>query len=494
MPSLKLLFFFTLILQFSCSTLDPMLIEAPASDGVDSSVSEDSIDEFLSILEVPEGIEVFNEYYEVDNTPVSPEMMEPGIVDVAEPEHSDSPPPDKNSFENAAEDKFIENYSFYSDEVSSPEYPEIEEPSIDLTKTEDINEGQKYPSVDDLPQGSPWDPLVERDEKTTVIAVETAEHIEVYLGNDDASKEEVSIDINSSAGPISSDVSNIQDVPSQSVNQLAGLETGDYQVEQLNMVLSAAAGLNAPSGFTLDGSGWIYLGGSSNGSGSLEAELKGRTLKSSETAFTFVYPEPGVYTLMFMKQDLGDGGFRQMEITVDALPPEDYSELALRMGEDAIGSTGLGSSNAGEFEEVVTSVTEKSHSTLDDFMKGVEDDDIELFKEYWLEFLENGSISGRDSSLFSSLLNISDFLSKKNQDSLLFDTLSYLLDGNSPIHKMDSVYIRLGRVLEKEGPLKDLREALVFYGRLTGGFPASIYWDEADRRIKYLNRHYFQIR
>lgn len=58
----------------------------------------------------------------------------------------------------------------------------------------------------------------------------------------------------------------------------------------------------------------------------------------------------------------------------------------------------------------------------------------------------------------------------------------------------DEAWWLYGRLLETNGPTKDVKAALGFYKRLVADYPQSSRYDEARKRIAYLERYYFQIR
>jgi outer membrane protein assembly factor BamD (BamD/ComL family) len=58
----------------------------------------------------------------------------------------------------------------------------------------------------------------------------------------------------------------------------------------------------------------------------------------------------------------------------------------------------------------------------------------------------------------------------------------------------DEAWWLYGRMLEMNGPTKDVKAALGFYKRLVAEYPQSSRYDEARKRIAYLERYYFEIR
>jgi outer membrane protein assembly factor BamD (BamD/ComL family) len=57
----------------------------------------------------------------------------------------------------------------------------------------------------------------------------------------------------------------------------------------------------------------------------------------------------------------------------------------------------------------------------------------------------------------------------------------------------DEAWWLYGQLLEAEGPDRDIRSALDYYRRLIREYPQSPRYDDARRRIAYLERYYFSI-
>jgi outer membrane protein assembly factor BamD (BamD/ComL family) len=58
----------------------------------------------------------------------------------------------------------------------------------------------------------------------------------------------------------------------------------------------------------------------------------------------------------------------------------------------------------------------------------------------------------------------------------------------------DEAWWLYGQLLEANGPDRDIRAALDYYRRLIREYPQSPRYDEARRRIAYLERFYLNIR
>lgn len=58
----------------------------------------------------------------------------------------------------------------------------------------------------------------------------------------------------------------------------------------------------------------------------------------------------------------------------------------------------------------------------------------------------------------------------------------------------DEAWWLYGRLLEANGPNKDVRSALAYYKRLMAEYPQSSRYDDAKKRVAYLERFFFEIR
>lgn len=58
----------------------------------------------------------------------------------------------------------------------------------------------------------------------------------------------------------------------------------------------------------------------------------------------------------------------------------------------------------------------------------------------------------------------------------------------------DEACLLYGQALELNGPTKDIKRAYSYYKRLRDDYPESAFWDAADERASYIERHYFDIR
>ena len=60
--------------------------------------------------------------------------------------------------------------------------------------------------------------------------------------------------------------------------------------------------------------------------------------------------------------------------------------------------------------------------------------------------------------------------------------------------KRDEALFLQGQILEAKSDVQDIAKAIDSYTTLTKNYPASKYWDKANKRIIYLKRFYLQGR
>ncbi len=73
------------------------------------------------------------------------------------------------------------------------------------------------------------------------------------------------------------------------------------------------------------------------------------------------------------------------------------------------------------------------------------------------------------------------------------DQLNYYFDLNNDIYTDYALFLK-GQILEKNTIMKNIKESLACYKEIINNYPDSIYWDEAMKKAKYLERFYFSVR
>jgi hypothetical protein len=110
------------------------------------------------------------------------------------------------------------------------------------------------------------------------------------------------------------------------------------------------------------------------------------------------------------------------------------------------------------------------------------------------EIAETAS-SGEVAQALGLALNAARLLSENGYEHEARKILDRGLENDSAGEdQLEEIYFALGKLYEKPGPLRDEPTAVGYYRKVVHGFPSGVYWQEAKERIRYLERHYLQLR
>ena len=142
-------------------------------------------------------------------------------------------------------------------------------------------------------------------------------------------------------------------------------------------------------------------------------------------------------------------------------------------------------------------ITEEENSIEDDYFYD------EYYDDYGFIEDEPEVIIFDDAGFF-----VDDEISKKDiidlaesfyQDDFYYETLDQLnyyfeVLGDSEDEYTDYALFMLGQLLEKQTPIRNIKESLAAYKKIVQSFPDSQYWNQAKQRVTYLERFYFSVR
>ena len=204
----------------------------------------------------------------------------------------------------------------------------------------------------------------------------------------------------------------------------------------------------------LPGTGWIYLGDEENAG---KIRYQGKDHQGGNTVFSFLAYSAGNYTLKFQQQDLAINSVRQNDVLVKVDSPKTppaFPAAGSSGGKPLTGGTGQGQNK--------TVAGEKPR----DQAEGPETDEERMER-----LLKEG----------------------KTREALE-EIERFIVDKGKNLANQDEWFIRLARLYEADRELKNMKKALWYYEKLRDGFPMSSYWDEADRKSRYIRRNFFDIR
>jgi tetratricopeptide (TPR) repeat protein len=93
----------------------------------------------------------------------------------------------------------------------------------------------------------------------------------------------------------------------------------------------------------------------------------------------------------------------------------------------------------------------------------------------------------------AELLAVARFAASQGSYPLALDLLTEYLRRHPRGTGLDEAFFQLARLYELESPLRDVRLARYYYGRVYEDFPESEHAAEAHNRILYLDRHFFHV-
>ena len=274
---------------------------------------------------------------------------------------------------------------------------------------------------------------------------------------------------------------------------------------------------NETLSITYPGSGWIYLGSTSEYN---NLESTGKRTLNNETIFTLVSRESGKQIHHFYKLDNLTGKFIDDYIEVDVqgdkgslytvVKAPEYKNIVPKQPETpAISSKTLDRINAEK--EAAEAAGEISITPVDnavipaepkeEILPNEKRDFVEYTgeEEYTPNIVEPEETTPKiDINPYTELKDASELLEKakqfiadkKYQDAELCLKAFFEIS----TEKRDEGLYLLGQVYEQDSPVKNIKASINSYQNLMDNYPESNYYEEANKRIIYLKRFYIEIR
>ena len=265
------------------------------------------------------------------------------------------------------------------------------------------------------------------------------------------------------------------------------------------------------------GRGWIYMGITD---GSKDLSYFGRKLGTSDTNFTFQAKTEGTKILHFTKNDTLQNEYIDDYIEVEILSEKGSNKTHIKAPE-------FKQVSKKQIESVDTKSTEVSENTADNLQqtntlsasslenKSSETPKIETESEdkknkpsaetnnsKEKDFLvsdsnddlvsDTSSIEEKENFDPKTLLKEAKLLYNEKEYSLALEKIETVLE-RSDIGKDEALYLQ-GQCYEAKSEIQNIKKALNSYTLLVDNFPASKYWDNANKRIIYLKRFYLEAR
>lgn len=272
------------------------------------------------------------------------------------------------------------------------------------------------------------------------------------------------------------------------------------------------------------GSGWIYMGSLAEYN---NMASKGRKLGSQDTKYTLLAKEAGTQIHHFYKVDNLTGQYIDdyIEITVldkkgsskTTITAPAYVEVVPQKAETPAKESKPASEPKTEEEQIEEQIEEQteikeeksvpastastttSSTASTSSTNSVSDEaDIPLLLDETNS--EDEVINVEEDEIFASQeeqpqINTDEILEKaksafdekqyEESFNLLTEFFEYAID------RQDEALYLQGQLLEADSSIKDIKGAVQAYELLTKNYPSSIYWNDANKRIKYLRRFYY---
>ncbi len=274
----------------------------------------------------------------------------------------------------------------------------------------------------------------------------------------------------------------------------------EIQEEPEEIIITPSRSVTLKKGETLvityPGSGWIYMGSTSEYN---NLASRGRKLGTTDTTYTLLAKEEGTQIQHFYKIDNLNGQYIDDYIEVTVLAKKGTSTTVI---------------NAPEYKEVVpkkaespakSSVTKQKEAELNNIAAGTKNPEekpsassafetedsiivVDDEESQIVEIIDDDNVNIPDLNTYIN--NAKNYINSKDYASAyteLTNYLEYADDGRD-----EALYL-LGQILEADSPIKNIKQAINTYQTLCDSYPASSYWDSANKRIIYLKRFYIDI-
>ena len=261
------------------------------------------------------------------------------------------------------------------------------------------------------------------------------------------------------------------------------------------------------------GRGWIYMGITD---GSKDLSYFGRKLGTSDTNFTFQAKNEGTKILHFTKNDALKNEYIEDYIEVEILSEKGSNKTHIKAPEFKM------QSKKQQNEISKEENTEFSDETVENFQKNDKnpaspennsseitepqtdfEEKTKTFSEKKSEEKENLISNSNDAAKLNLIEEKEDFdpktllkeaklLYNEKEYSFALEKIEKILE-KSDIGKDEALYLQ-GQCYEAKSEIQNIKKALNSYSLLVENFPASRYWDNANKRIIYLKRFYLEAR
>ena len=242
------------------------------------------------------------------------------------------------------------------------------------------------------------------------------------------------------------------------------------------------------------GRGWIYMGEDEGKDQILR--YFGRKLGTENTTFTLRTTKSGETVLHFYKNDVLKGeyidDYLEIKVLEESAKPNERAKAPSY--EESVPQKPVRLEKKAETQEETQKTDEIKNieeKTSDNEQKLSSQDEINLKKN------DVSNEVSRPEQKKSLKIDTKNLLEQAKKD---FEAKSYAQALSEVQHYLDTQNTRIdealflqGQILEADSEVKNIKSAIDSYNSLIKNYPASTFWQEANRRKIYLNRYYVNI-
>ena len=396
------------------------------------------------------------------------------------------------------------------DEIEEPDLIELSPEEIEVQAPAEEKEAEEN-------ENQITEPLEETEELPPLPVVETDEALRQAQGPQDSAVVPEALEGPTQDGSAEEQATN-ENPDEQSLEPTIEVQTEEEAEPEPEILPSRSVTLKKGETLviTYPGNGWIYMGSTSEYN---NLASRGRKLGTTDTKYTLLAKDIGTQIHHFYKVDNLTGEYIDDYIEVTVLDKKgksstivnapDYSEIVPKKPETPAKASPKPAQKNQQKEEAAseekpaqTNETTKKSSVQEQKQEQKQEQNEEEASETTSEdsVIEIESedaviiIDQEDEDPSQELEPLiekarTSVSSKKYDDAypLLIQYLEISTDNRD-----EALYL-LGQILESNSKYRDIKQAVETYQSLCDNYPASKYWDKANKRIIYLKRFYINI-
>ncbi len=444
------------------------------------------------------------------------EIVEPELIeDEKEPEEIPEVVEEKTDDETVEttplDDKTLEDLQFELDSLppveiflSDAEFQKQDNEELSDNEKSEVAETENSENSDaeNIDSGKEKNDGVENPESENPENVSATENIE----SDESEKNPVSVEISVSENENQENSKNVQEeietVPSaDEENGVIDITDDDENIveEEKQIIPSRSVTLNKNEilDITYPGNGWIYSGLVNN---TREIIYSGRTTNEDSVKFSLQAKKAGTVIAHFYKNDFLTGDF-----------VDDYIEITI-LNKNGSNKTHI---TAPEYKTPLPEVKENNEQAINNPQEPQKSEETES-KQYYVsnpvteektEIKENQNKTEENQTQNENQTANENETPTVDTDSILkeaenlYKNQDYEKSAEKLIEffeyaqtKLDRALYLQGLVYEAKSSVQNINKAIDSYTKLTENYPASKYWNDANKKIIYLKRFYLEGR